>query len=396
MDIERQKRFLIGFLYLAVVLGIAVFVCRSVIPALLPFVIAFVVSMIVKPAIRFLRDRCHVQKNAAGTVLVVVFYSIIGFLIAFLSIKIFAAAKEFIITLPGTYALKVKPFLNTLGEAIENLSKRVSPQAAAAIESTLLSLGAQLESAVASLATKTLSSLGTVALGVPNLIIDTIIAVVATVFIAVDWEIIRDFCLEQMPEKTRTLVREIARNLGITLKSYIRSYALILFITFCELSVGFLIIGIDNPFGIAAPIAMFDILPVVGTGTVLIPWTVIALIMGNYGRCLSIFALYLTVTIIRNIIEPKIVGNKVGLHPIVTLLAMVVGTYVFGPIGLLGLPIALAIIVSLNSQGIIHLYERTGAAESSPAEPGPTPSSADAVSGDNIFSEPEQEGAFHG
>lgn len=118
--------------------------------------------------------------------------------------------------------------------------------------------------------------------------------------------------------------------------------------------------------------------------------------MGNYGRCLSIFALYLTVTVIRNIIEPKIVGNKVGLHPIVTLLAMVVGTYVFGPIGLLGLPIALAIIVSLNSQGIIHLYERTGAAEASPAEPGPSPSSADAVSGDNIFSEPEQEGAYHG
>lgn len=73
------------------------------------------------------------------------------------------------------------------------------------------------------------------------------------------------------------------------------------------------------------------------------------------------------IVIVRNIIEPKIVGQHVGLHPIVTLLAMVVGTYVFGPIGLLGLPVALAIAVSMNDAGVIHLYNRVA------PEPRPEP-----------------------
>ncbi|MBQ5758322.1 MAG: AI-2E family transporter [Clostridia bacterium] len=71
---------------------------------------------------------------------------------------------------------------------------------------------------------------------------------------------------------------------------------------------------------------------------------------------LKIGILYLAITIIRNIIEPKIVGDHVGMHPVVTLMAMVIGTYVFGPIGLLGLPITIALFKSLNDEGIIHVF----------------------------------------
>ena len=126
--------------------------------------------------------------------------------------------------------------------------------------------------------------------------------------------------------------------------------------TFLELVTGLSIIGIPKAPLIALVIAVFDILPVIGSGLFLIPWTIISFIIGNTSQGIGLAILYLVITVMRNIIEPRIVGTQVGLPPIVTLMSMVVGTYLFGGIGLLGLPVSLAIIKSLNDQGFINLY----------------------------------------
>ena len=109
--------------------------------------------------------------------------------------------------------------------------------------------------------------------------------------------------------------------------------------------------------GIAVAIAIFDILPVVGSGLVLLPWTVFSLIKGDLVTGIGLAVLYVVVIIVRQIVEPKIVGDRVGLHPLVTLMSMVIGSYLFGGIGLLGLPITIALIHALNKQGAIHLYK---------------------------------------
>ena len=127
--------------------------------------------------------------------------------------------------------------------------------------------------------------------------------------------------------------------------------------TFLEIAVGLLIIGVKNAFGIAILIALFDILPVVGSGIVLLPWAIFTLFAGNLPTGIGLLVLYIVVIVVRQIMEPKIVGDRVGLHPLVTLLSMVLGTYLFGGIGLLGLPITVALLHALNKQGAIHLYK---------------------------------------
>ena len=123
--------------------------------------------------------------------------------------------------------------------------------------------------------------------------------------------------------------------------------------TFTELAIGLLIIGVDNSWGVAAGIALLDILPIVGCGTVLIPWAVIA--------------------IVRNIAEPKIVGQQMGLHPLATLLAMVTGASLFGAAGVFALPIALAVIKQLDDDGIIHVIKKPNQAEEKTQAPGAKP-----------------------
>ncbi|GAA0680840.1 hypothetical protein GCM10008903_11340 [Clostridium cadaveris] len=128
-------------------------------------------------------------------------------------------------------------------------------------------------------------------------------------------------------------------------------------LTFLELSLGFFILRIENGVTIAAIIALLDILPILGTGGILIPWVIIELIRGNVYLALGLATLYMLITVVRNILEPKIVGAQVGMHPIVMLICMFVGVKVFGFIGLFILPAIAIIIKNLNDSGKIHLFK---------------------------------------
>ena len=119
-----------------------------------------------------------------------------------------------------------------------------------------------------------------------------------------------------------------------TIVKFIKAYSAIISITFIELSVGFWILRIPNPFLLGAMIAIIDILPILGTGAVLIPWAIIALVLGQTKIGIGMFVLYIIITAVRQAIEPKIVGEQIGLHPIMTLILMYVGSTAYGRTGI--------------------------------------------------------------
>lgn len=164
------------------------------------------------------------------------------------------------------------------------------------------------------------------------------------------------FCLRQMSAGTKTVFLQIKEYIAGTLWVCVRSYALIMSITFVELSIGLTLIRIDHAILVAFVIAIFDILPVLGTGGIMIPWAILTAIQGNYPLALGLLVVYLVITVIRNIIEPKIVGSQLGLHPVVTLCSMFVGAQLFGVIGLFGFPIGLSLLRYLNDHGVVRLF----------------------------------------
>ena len=89
----------------------------------------------------------------------------------------------------------------------------------------------------------------------------------------------------------------------------------------------------------------------------MIPWAVITAIQGDYSMAIALFAVYIVVTIIRNIIEPKIVGSQLGLHPVATLASLFVGAQLFGAVGLFGFPIGLSLLRYLNEQGTLKIFK---------------------------------------
>lgn len=128
-------------------------------------------------------------------------------------------------------------------------------------------------------------------------------------------------------------------------------------ITFMELIIGFKLAGIDRFVLLAFCVALMDIMPVLGTGGVMVPWIVIEVVVRDFRMALTLLAIYLFVTVVRNIVEPKLVGHRVGLHPVLMLFSMFIGGTVLGPLGIVIMPFMMIVIKNLNESGQINVYK---------------------------------------
>ena len=357
MKLERRKQFIVNFLYFAIILGVIVLLTRYALGALMPFVIALLVSLLLKPAVALFHEKLKVPRGIGGIVLVVLFYALIGFLLAIIGVQLFSAAKSFFLLLPSLYIDVIAPWFSNLFASLQTFVGKLDPDTAAAYNAVVSNVTTSLGDTVINVSKQVVGWVTNLTLKTPGFLLKLLITVIATIFLTVDFPKIKAFVMRQLSVRMRDLFHNARVQLGHTLWSYTRSYALILIITFTEIALGLSIIGANNALGIAIVIALFDILPVVGSGLVLLPWTIFTLFSGDLKTGIGLGILYVVVIVVRQIMEPKIVGDRVGLHPLVTLLSMVLGTYLFGGIGLLGLPITVALLHALNKQGAIHLYK---------------------------------------
>ena len=194
------------------------------------------------------------------------------------------------------------------------------------------------------------------AAGIPGFFMKLLIAVIATVFMELEFPEIKAFLKRQIPAEYQRAFRDGKNYVTGTMGKCILSYCLIFGITFAELTAGLFLLGIKNAFAIAFIIAVLDILPVLGTGTVLIPWAVLAFASGRISAGVGVFGLYLVITVVRNLIEPKLVGKQMGLSPVIMLPCMLIGLKFFGIIGLFVVPLLVSFLKQLNDRGIIKMF----------------------------------------
>lgn len=351
--VYRRKCFLINLAYCVVIAAIIFLVLRYALSALTPFIIAALAAMLLRPVLSFLNQKLHLPRKSVGVVLTVAFYLCIAFLGLVLFNKLLNTATSFLRSLPGLWTYTLMPALSRLINLLSDKLAQMDITLSFSPQDMLSTLGAD----ITSLSTRMLGMAGNFAFSLPSLLINIIICIVSTLFMLFDWDKIIDFIDLQLSSRSSELARKISRQSGSTIRQFIVSYGLILLITFTELSIGFLLIGVNNALLWAALISVFDILPVVGCGGILIPWTLINFIIGNTRFGIGLALLYLIITVVRNIVEPRIVGKQVGLHPLVTLMSMVIGSSLMGGVGLFGLPITLAVINQMNKDGVIHIYK---------------------------------------
>ena len=371
MTTEGKKKFIVDVLYLALVVALGYLLLQYALPLLMPFVVAFIIAYALRRPIRFLSRTLHIPKGVVAVLLVVLTYGLIGLVLALLAIRATATVASLVNQVPALYAAHILPLLTDGYNWLEGVFTRLDPALMDTLHDAWSQLLSVLWQLVSGVSVWLMGWVSSVATSLPGFLIALLLMVISTFFIAIDYEKIVGFVLGCLRGHTRQVVLQVKAYVVGTLFVCIRSYALIMSITFLELSVGLSLVGVDRALLVALLIAIFDILPVLGTGGIMIPWAILTALDGNIPRALALLAVYVVITIIRNIIEPRIVGKQIGLHPVLTLMSMFVGTHLFGVVGLFGLPILLSLLRYLNETGTISLFPNSALGGASRPAPGP-------------------------
>lgn len=166
----------------------------------------------------------------------------------------------------------------------------------------------------------------------------------ATLYLTPAWHDIGMWITKHFPKRSAAFLRGVRSSLFSTLLLYGRAYAILIALTFTELIIGLSLLGVPYVFGLSFLIALIDILPVLGVGTVLLPWALLSLLWGNTRMGFGLLVLYAVISVVRQLTEPRIIGTQVGLHPLIALFSLYVGARLFGAAGLFLLPMAAAVL----------------------------------------------------
>lgn len=353
MNTEKQKNFIIKLAYILVIAGLLFVILKYVIPLFMPFIIGFIIALILKPIIIFINKKIKIKRVKISAIVLIIFYLLFFIVISMFGVKIYTYTKEIFYNLPEFYVNTIEPVLNDVVIWL----RKTAPQMDIWISNGFESINDSILSFVKSISSTVMRAIMSVAGGIPSFFIKFLFTIVSSFFFTIDYTKITKFILMQFSEKNQNMILNIKKNGIDTIFKFIRAYAILIMITFIELSIGLSILKIPNSILFAALIAVIDILPILGTGGVLLPWAAICIITGNVSLAVGLVILYVVVLVIRQTLEPKVVGNQIGLHPIITLMCMFVGAQLFGFIGLFLLPILVTILKNMNDEGAIHLFK---------------------------------------
>lgn len=349
----RQR--LLELVYAAVVIGFLWLILRFLLPWTAPILVAFAMAAVLENAVRpMVRGGWH-RKSASA----VMTLTLLGALILIIST---AVSKTF--ELVSGFAGKVPGLMESGMELMRSLrgdAERLMTSAPEGLKTYLDAAADGMERAAftlpAELSQKAMAAVGGMAQALPDVLLFTVTAGIGTYFISASYPKVTAFILNQLPAETRRRLSELSTDLKGSFGGFLRAQLILMLITFFELLTAFLIFKTEGAFYIAAATALVDALPVFGVGTVLLPWAVFELLMGDYAFALRLTALWGGVNIVRSCIQAKLLGDQIGLDPVVSLLAIYIGWRVCGVVGMLTFPLIFVTVVQLNDRGIIKLWK---------------------------------------
>ncbi len=307
----------------------------------LPFVIGWVIAMIANPLVRFLERRLRlVRRHSSILIVVAVLALVVGLLYLILSRTVYLLGS-FMQALPQIYS-GLEEDVRRSAQQTEHLTALL-PQA---LRQNWSKLGASLDSYLSALAgqmaSPTVEAAGSVAKGIPAALVYAVVTILSAYFFIVDREPIMAALQRHMPEWAGRYSRYLREELRRLIGGYFLAQFKIMFVVWVILTIGFFVLGVRYGILWGLLIAVLDFLPVFGTGTALLPWGVIKLLGGDYAFAAGLLLIYVLTQVVRQIIQPKLVGDTMGLNPFITLLLLYLGFKVRGIAGMiLAVPIGL-------------------------------------------------------
>ncbi len=337
------------YLMISFILPIIGTVLSNLPSLILPFVIAVIMALIIEPLVVVFETKTRLKRGWAVALSLFIF---VGGFIYIISWLISRVIKDLVKLFPEVAAYSdqvTESFLAAISDfKVFYLQMNLPVEVQTAIHNSLQ--GAI--QALSSLVSNSIDIL-TVAVGLlPGIFAFVMIAAIATFLISNDRYEIKQFLYKFMPINTQSKTTSVVNQLIKILVGFLKAYLILISITAVLTMVLLKIIGVEYVLTIGIFVGLLDLLPILGPGLLFVPWILVEFILGNTKLGLGLLVIYLIISLVRQFTEPKIVGENIGLHPLVTLMALYFGLKLGGAVGLILGPVTVVIIIASYRAGL--------------------------------------------
>ena len=311
---------------------------------LVPFVIGWIISCIANPVVCWLDKKVKIEKKFGSAIMIVVVIAAVVGVLYLLGSMIVRELGGLVSNLPEMYEeieLQLKEIANNLAGFFEKLPLGMQEGWNAIVSGVGSAAGGWIEK----ISNPTVTLVGDIAKSIPSLIIATFVAILSAYFFVADRENVLAWFKKVIPEAVYKRLSMVVSNFKFSVGGYFKAQFKIMGVVGAILLVGLSILRIKYVIVLSLIIAFLDFLPFLGTGTAFVPWCVYTFLVGDYKRLIILVILYATTQIVRQLIQPKLVGDEVGLKPLPTLVFIYIGYKLGGVIWMiLAVPLGMIII----------------------------------------------------
>ncbi len=316
----------------------------------MPFVIGWFIAYIASPLVNWLEKRLKLVKKLGSALIIILVLGALIFVIYFVVSRMWREVSSLIQDMPSMYA-DLEKVLDKTGQNLNGVFQMLPEGIQNGWREMMGDLDQSAGNLMGSLSEPTVTAAGNVAKRIPSILISTIVTIISAYFFIAEREELIVWSKKVAPDPLVNRMSMVMSNLKYAVGGYFKAQLKIMVVVFFILLAGFALLDVHFSFLLALLIAFLDFLPFFGTGTALIPWAAYHLFSGNYRMVVALLVLYAVTQLVHQLTQPKLVGDSIGMKPLVTLVLLYVGYRMGSVLGMILAVPAGMIVINLYKAG---------------------------------------------
>ncbi|BCN29807.1 sporulation integral membrane protein YtvI [Anaeromicropila herbilytica] len=343
-------KLVINILIALVAIILLIYVVPKILGFFMPFVIGWIIAWIANPLVRFLEKRVKILRKHSSAIIIILVLSAVIAIIYFIGNFLVGQIIGLLSDIPSLYD-STEIQLRKASESLHGVYKVLPSNAKHVIDSFSENINVYAMNFIKKINVPSINDAGLLAKNVAETLLMAMITIISSYFFIADRDDIITFIKKIVPESAMERYNSIVKVLKKAVGGYFKAQFKIMIILMVIMFFGFLLLNIDYALLIALGIAFIDFLPVFGAGAVILPWALVDFLNGMYMRAIFLVVIYLICQVVRQVLQPKLVGDSIGISPLTTLLFMFIGYKLKGVLGMIfGIPIGM-VIINLYKEG---------------------------------------------
>lgn len=347
---KTYLKVILNLLTALIILLLCIFLLPRCIIFFMPFIIGWIISLIASPVVRFFEERLKIRRKGASVIVIVAVLAVVILLVYVIGARLVKESINFVNELPQLWDSIVAEF-NEVGANLQGIYSKLPADTQKTLDNIGSEMGTYFGGIIESVGTPTFEAVGNVAKQLPDIFLGVIMCILSAYFFVADKSYMANIMKKYVPGAVLYRLDLIRRSFRNAVGGYFKAQFKIECWIYLMLVIGLLILKVRYAPVVALGIAFLDFLPVFGTGTVMLPWAVIEILGKDYRMALGLLIIWWTGQLVRQVIQPKIVGDSIGVDAIPTLFLLFIGYKLAGVMGMIiAVPIGI-IVINLYEEG---------------------------------------------